>query len=708
MKAQTLKLYIMAIVLSVTSASCDPNKPGSGAEPPVARKEARELTMHGVTRIDNYYWMNERDHPDVVAYLEAENSYTKSFMQHTDELQQQLFDEIVGRIRQTDMSVPYRLNGYYYYTRYEEGKEYPVYCRKKGSLDAPEEVMLNVNELAEGFSFYQVGSLQVSEDNRMLAYSVDTLSRRIYTIHFKDLFTGETLTDVIAGTSGNLAWAADGKTLFYSVKDETLRPYRIFRHILGSMPGEDQLVFEETDPTFNTWISRTKSRKYLVIRSSSTMSDECRILEASRPNGEFVVFQPRVRGLEYSIEHAGSFFYVLTNLEAKNFRLMTAPTEWTSLENWKEFIPHRDDVLLEDMEVFEDFIALGERKDALSGIRILRNSGEDYYIDFKEEAYSVGFSSNPEFNTDLLRFSYTSLTTPLSVYDYHTMDRTREMLKQQEVVGGYDPAAYKTERLFVEARDGARVPVTLVYRRELRSGDGNPLLLYGYGSYGASMDPYFSSVRLSLLDRGFIYAIAHIRGGEEMGRPWYEEGKLLKKKNTFTDFIDCGEYLKNNGYAKDGELFAMGGSAGGLLIGAVINMRPNLFNAAIAAVPFVDVVTTMLDESIPLTTGEYDEWGNPNQKEYFDYMLSYSPYDNVAQQDYPALLVTAGYHDSQVQYWEPAKWVARLREYNTGGQPLLLWTNMEYGHGGASGRFEQYRETALEYAFLVDRSGLEN
>jgi oligopeptidase B len=706
MRIYPKKFLTMAIVLTVATSSCDQPGHSGYPEPPDARKDPKELTAHGITRVDNYYWMNQRDHPDVVSYLEAENHYTKASLRHTEDLQEELYNEITGRIKQTDLSVPYFLNGYFYYTRYDEGKEYPVYCRKKGNMEAEEEIMLDVNTLADGYSFFQIGSLQVSEDNRLLAYSADTLSRRIYDIHFKDLEMGGDLPDIIPGTSGNLSWAADNNTLFYSVKDESLRPYRIMRHRLGENVSNDKLVYEEEDPTFTVRISKTKSREYFVIRSSSTLTDECRILKADQPEGDFKVFHPRTRGLEYSIEHAGDSFYILTNLDARNFRLMSAEPGKTGLEYWKEVIPHRENVLLEDFEVFEQFMALGERKDALTEIRIIDYSGKDYYIDFQEDAYSVRLSTNLEYKTELLRFSYTSLTTPYSVFDYNTKDGSRDLLKQHEVVGGYNPEEYHTERSFVEAGDGARIPLTMVYKKKLRKDNGNPLLLYGYGSYGSSMDPYFSSVRLSLIDRGFIFAIAHIRGGEEWGRQWYEDGKLLKKMNTFTDFIDCGKYLLEKGYAEQGKLFALGGSAGGLLIGAVINMRPELFDAAIAAVPFVDVVTTMLDESIPLTTGEYDEWGNPNQKEYFNYMLSYSPYDNIVAKKYPALLVTAGYHDSQVQYWEPAKWVAKLRDHHVGDTPILLWTNMEYGHGGASGRFKRYRETALEYAFLLDQAGL--
>jgi oligopeptidase B len=699
-------ISFMAILLTISASSCGPEQSKEKPQAPVGKVVPTELSHHGVTRIDNYYWMNERDHPHVIAYLEAENAYTKEVMKHTEALQKSLFDEIVGRIKQTDMTVPYLANGYYYFTRYEEGKEYPLYCRKKGSQDAPEEVMLNVNTLAEGFSFYQLGSLEVTEDNRIVAYSADTLSRRIYAIHFKDLVTGATLEDAIPNTSGNFSWASDNRTLYYSVKDETLRPYRIYRHKLGTGADEDILVYEEKDATFNTYVYKTKSREYLVISSSSTLSDECRVLKADDPDGEFVVFQARQRGLEYFIAHSGDRFYIRTNLDAQNFRLMTALPGHTGSVEWKELIGHRSDVLLEDFEVFADFMAICERKESQTGIRIITGEGQDFYLGFPEEAFTVGLDNNPEYHTTMLRYSFTSMATPLSIFDFNVTDKSRTLLKQQEVLGGYDPSKYQGRRLFAISADDVRVPISLVYRKDLLRKEGNPLLIYGYGSYGASMDPYFSPVRLSLLDRGFIYAIAHIRGGEEMGRQWYEDGKLLKKKNTFTDFIACGEFLSREGYAAEGQLFAMGGSAGGLLIGAVINLRPDLFNAAIAAVPFVDVVTTMLDESIPLTTGEYDEWGDPNDREYFDYMLSYSPYDNVEPKDYPALLVTAGYHDSQVQYWEPAKWVAKLRVTKTGDAPLLLWTDMEYGHGGASGRFERYRETALEYALLLDRAGL--
>ena len=670
-------------------------------EAPKAKIEPKELTYQGSTRIDNYFWLNQRENPEVIAYLEAENAYTKAMMGHTEVLQEKLFKEITGRIKQNDVSVPFLVNGYYYYIRYEEGKEYPVYCRKKGNLDAAEEIMLDGNQLAAGHAYFEIGSFVVSEDNRILAYAVDTVSRRIYTVYFKDLITGQLLGDKITNTSANIAWANDNQTLFYATKDESLRSDKIWKHKLGQAV-EDQLVYNETDATFNTYIYKTKSRKYLVIGSGSTLSDEYRILDAYNPDEEFRIFQPRVRGLEYSIAHYQDKFYIRTNDKAVNFRLMETPENQTGIENWKEIIAHRDDVLLEEFDVFNGFLAIQERKDGMKTIRIFNGADLDYYLQFDEQAYTVTLGDNEEMATEIIRYNYTSLTTPMSVYDNNIRTGERELKKMQEVEGGYNPADYISERIWVGAGDGTKIPVSMVYRKGLKKDGHSPVLLYGYGSYGYSIDPYFSTVRLSLLDRGFIYAIAHIRGGEEMGRNWYEDGKLLKKKNTFTDFIACGEYLVRNGYTNPGQLYAMGGSAGGLLIGAVINMRPDLLHGAIAAVPFVDVVTTMLDESIPLTTGEYDEWGNPNDKVFYDYMLSYSPYDNVTQTNYPALMVTTGLHDSQVQYWEPAKWVAKLRAVKTDKNPLYLWTNMDYGHGGASGRFERYRETALEYAFLLD------
>ena len=673
---------------------------------PTASKQAKELTTHGDTRIDNYYWLNERENPAVIAYLEAENAYTDTVLAHTKPFQDELYQEIVGRLKPDDESVPYKDNGYFYITRFAEGKEYPIHSRKKNSLEAPEEIMLDVNQMAEGYSYYNVAGLDVSPDNKVLAYGEDTLSRRIYTLRFKNLETGELLPDQIPGTTGGAAWANDNQHLFYVVKDPvSLRSFKVMRHKLGTAVKNDVEVYREDDATFSVYASVSKSKKYIVIGSSATLSQEYRVLPADQPTGQFRTIQPRERNLEYSIAHYGDKFYIRTNLDAKNFRLMVTDENRTAKENWQEVIPHREDVLLEDMDIFKDYLVLSERKNGITQLRVRPWEGLEHYINFGEEAYLAYTTTNLEYDTDLLRIGYTSLTTPNTTYDYHMGTKELQLLKREVVVGDFDPANYHTERLYATARDGVKVPISLVYRKGFKKDGSQPLLLYGYGSYGASMDPYFSSVRLSLLDRGFAYAIAHIRGGEEMGRYWYEDGKLLKKKNTFTDFIDCAEFLLQEKYANPEQLYAMGGSAGGLLMGAVVNMRPDLWSGIIAAVPFVDVVTTMLDESIPLTTGEFDEWGNPKDKVSYDYMLSYSPYDQVEAKDYPPMLVTTGLHDSQVQYWEPAKWVAKLRELKTGQNPLLLHTNMDAGHGGASGRYRRFRETALQYAFLLDLAG---
>lgn len=692
-----LTLFLMSFAFVGCNSNLTPNM-----TIPKAKKVPHELTAHGHTRIDNYYWLNQRENPEVIAYLEAENAYTDAVMKPTEALQQKLYDEMIGRIEQTDMSVPYLLNGYYYYTRFEEGKEYPIYCRKADKADAAEEIMLNGNEMAVGFAFFQIGGMQVSSNNNLLAYAVDTLSRRQYTLYVKNLETGETYADAIPNTSGNMAWANDNQTLYYSIKDETLRPYKIIKHQLGTSTANDVEVFHEADPTFNCFVYKTKSRDFVVIGSGSTVSSEYRVQPASNPENPFTVIQPRMRDLLYSIDHFGDNWYLKTNYEAKNYRLMVTPLNKTQLENWKEVIPHREDVLLEDFEVFSGNLILSERQNGLTQLRIRNWEGtEDYYLDFGEPTYLAYLTTNLDYNSKKLRYGYSSLTTPNSVYEYDMVNRTKELLKQQAVLGGYNQEDYISERIYVPSHDGVKVPVSIVYKKGLKRDGNNPLVLYGYGSYGASMDAYFSSSRLSLLDRGFIWAIAHIRGGEEMGRMWYEDGKLLKKKNTFHDFIACGEYLVAEKYTSTDKMFAMGGSAGGLLVGAVMNMQPDLWKGVIAQVPFVDVVTTMLDESIPLTTGEYDEWGNPNVKEYYEYMLSYSPYDQIESKNYPALLVTTGLHDSQVQYWEPAKWVAKLREMRTNDATLLLKTNMEFGHGGASGRFERLREAALEYAFML-------
>jgi oligopeptidase B len=688
--------------------------------PPQAEIQPTSLIEHGDERIDNYYWMKLTDEqkmaeePDeqtqkVVDYLNAENDYLNKMMAHTDSLQKALYDEIVGRIKQTDESVPYFYNGYWYSNRFEEGKEYAINTRRKGSLDAEEEILIDQNKRAEGKDYYSMSRINISPDNKIAAFGEDYISRRQYNIRFKNLETGELYPDVIENTTGGVTWAKDNKTVFYSRKDAALRSYKIFKHKLGTPVDQDQEVYHEEDETFSTYVYNTKSRDYIIIGSYATVSQEYRVLDASDPDGTFKVFQPRERDLEYNISHYNDKWYIRTNKDgAKNFKIMTCPLDKTGKEHWVDFIPHRDDVLVEGLDLFKDFMVVSERIKGITQIRVKPWEGnDDHYIDFGEDAFLAYTSMNPEFDTDKLRVGFTSLTTPNSTYDYDVKNHKLELKKQQEVVGDFKPEDYQSERIFAKAEDGTEIPISIVYKKGFKKDGTRPLLLYGYGSYGNSMDPYFSSVRLSLLDRGFAFALAHIRGGEEMGRYWYEEGKLLNKKNTFTDFIACADHLVKIKYTTPKKLFAMGGSAGGLLMGAVVNMRPDLWQGVIAAVPFVDVVTTMLDESIPLTTGEFDEWGNPKDEKYYNYIKEYSPYDNVVEKDYPPMLVTTGYHDSQVQYWEPAKWVAKLRELKTDDNPLLLYCNMDTGHGGASGRFARYKETAMEYAFLLDLAGVE-
>jgi oligopeptidase B len=688
----------------------------SDTPPPVAEKKADTLTGN---RIDNYYWMKLSDEQKnaeqkdeqtqkVVNYLTAENDYLKASLKHTEALQEKIYNEIIGRIKQTDESVPYKDNGYWYYTRYEQGQEYPIYCRKKETLEAAEEILLNVNDMAKGHSYYSITGLSVSEDNNLLAYAEDSVSRRRYTVYVKDLRTGKLVEEPVPNTEGQVTWANDNKTYFYTRKDSvTLRSRWIIRHKVGVTYKNDPIVSEEADETFYTGIYKTKSKKYLVIWAGSTLTNHYQILDANTPEGKFKEFTSRERGLEYSIEHYNEKFYVVTNLDAQNFRLMETSVSKTEKANWKEKIAHRKDTLLQGIEIFKDYMVLSERANANTLMRVIdQKTGKKHYLDFGEQAYTTYPSINLDFDTELLRYGYTSMATPSSTYDYNMRTRERKLLKQQEVVGGHNPADFVTERQWATADDGTLIPMSIVYKKGIEKNGTNPTLLYGYGSYGSSMSPTFSSTRLSLLNRGFVYAIAHIRGGQEMGRQWYEDGKMFNKKNTFTDFIDCAEYLIDEKYTTSQKLFASGGSAGGLLMGAVVNMRPDLFKGVIAAVPFVDVVTTMLDESIPLTTGEFDEWGNPKNPESYMYMLEYSPYDQVKPQNYPNMLVTTGFHDSQVQYWEPAKWVAKLRELKTDDNKLLLRTNMETGHGGTTGRFKVYRETAQEYAFLIDLAGI--
>lgn len=678
---------------------------------PVADKKPYQRIIHNDTVVDNYYWMIDYfkkgpDSNNVVDYLKAENSYLDTMMSGTKNFQSDLFKEMKARIKEKDESVPYFSNGYYYYNRSEDGKQYYKVCRKKGDLNAPEEILLDVDAMAEGKSYFSVSGTSVSEDNKLLAYGVDEVSRRQYTIHIKNLETGEIYKDAIPETNGGAVWANDNKTLFYTWNNPvTLLSEKIKKHTLNTETSADKTVYEEKDHSNYIGVGKSKNRQYILIYSEATMSSEIRMANASTPDAPFVVFQPRMKDVLYEVVALDDKFLIRTNLNAKNFRLMECPLDKTASSNWKEMIPHRTDVLLQSMEEFKEFIAINERKDGLVKIRVINRNGQDYYIDFGEATYAANIGANADYNAKTIRYNYTSLTTPPSVYDYDMNTKQRKLMKQQEVLGGYNTSDYVTERVYANAKDGTKIPISIVYKKGFTKDGSHPLLLYGYGSYGNSIDASFSSARLSLLDRGFAFAIAHIRGGQEMGRQWYEDGKMMKKKNTFTDFIDCGEFLIQQKYTSKGHLYAQGGSAGGLLMGAVVNMANDLWNGVIAQVPFVDVVNTMLDESIPLTTNEFDEWGNPKNKEAYEYMKSYSPYENVEKKNYPHLLVITGLHDSQVQYFEPAKWVAKLRDMKTDKNLLLLHTNMDFGHGGASGRFDYLKDVALQWAFLLALEG---
>jgi oligopeptidase B len=682
--------------------------------PPNASIIPHSLEKHGHIRTDNYYWLNNRENPEVVDYLNQENEYYQQSTAHTKDFQKELFEEMKARIKEDDESVPYFYNGYYYITRFEKGKDYPIHSRKKGNLQAKEEILFDCNEMAQGHAYFNLSGLSISEDNIWASFGVDTVSRRQYTIQIKNLITGEILPVKLENTTGGATWASDNKTLFYSRKDEvTLRADKIYKHKLGTFATEDALVYFEKDDTFDVSVYKSKSKKYIIINSSSTLTTEYQTVLSETPDAKFKVFQKRTRGLEYSMSHYGDHFYIVTNKDkATNFKLMKTPEAQTSKENWVDVIAHREDVLLEDIDIFKDYLVVSERADGLNKIRIIPWGGEgEYYLPFESETYMAYTTTNLDFDTPILRYGYQSLATPPSVIDFDMQTKQKTILKEQEVLSRdfdskFDKNNYQEERIWSTATDGAKVPISMVYRKGMKKEGANPTLLYGYGSYGVTMDCHFSSVRLSLLDRGFIFAIAHIRGGEDLGRPWYENGKLLKKKNTFTDFIDCSKFLISEKYTSPSHLYAEGGSAGGLLMGAIVNISPELYHGVIAQVPFVDVVTTMLDETIPLTTGEYDEWGNPNVKKYYDYMLSYSPYDNVTTQNYPNMYIATGLHDSQVQYWEPAKWVAKLRVLKTDNNQLYLDTNMDAGHGGASGRYEAIKEIAKEYSFLLDLEGI--
>ncbi len=707
------KFKIVFLLSLIFALSCtNQQKDNTFMNAPIAEKIPKKLIKHGDIRTDNYYWLNERENNEVITYLEEENTYYEAITGHTKNFQASLFDEMKSRIKEDDASVPYRYNAYWYLTRYEKGGEYPIYSRRKGTENGEEEIMFNCNLLAKDQEYFNLGGVNISKDNKLAAFGVDTVGRRQYHIQIKNLETGAVFNDKINNTTGGSVWADDNKTLFYTRKDSvTLRSDKIYKHVLGTPESEDILVFHEKDETFDTFIYKSKSEKYIIIGSNSTLTSEYRIARADDVSNTFKIFSPRERGLEYSISHYENDFYILTNKDdATNFKLMKVKEEDTSSKNWEEFIPHREEVLLEDIEIFKDYYVLAERENGLNKIKIVEwNSKNDYYLPFDNETYTAYIGTNPDFDTEILRYGYNSLTTPSSVIDFNMRTQEKILKKEQEVLGGkFNKDNYISERVWATGRDGTQIPMSMVYHKDTKLDGNSPLLQYAYGSYGYTVDPSFSTVRLSLLDRGFIYVIAHIRGGEYLGRKWYEDGKMLNKQNTFNDFVDCSKFLIEKKYTSTEHLYAMGGSAGGLLMGAIVNMEPELYHGVIAAGPFVDVGTTMLDESIPLTTGEYDEWGNPNEKKYYDYMKSYSPYDNVVSAEYPNLLVTTGLHDSQVQYFEPAKWVAKLRSVKKDNNLLLLYTNMDAGHGGASGRFESLKEVAMEYAFLFDLEGKTN
>jgi oligopeptidase B len=712
---QILKLSVLISIIFASGCKSDKHM-NTDLKAPSAEKQAKSLTIHNSTRIDNYFWMRLTDEQKtakkkdtqtqkVEAYLNSENDYFDKVTASTNNFQKELFEEMKGRIKEDDTSVPYFRNNYFYITRFEKGSQYPIYSRKKESLEVDEEILFDVNQEAREHEYFQLGALNVSPDNKLVAFATDTVSRRQYTIQIKNLETGELLTDKIENTTGGSVWSNDNRTLFYTKKDPlTLRSSSIYRHVLGTDASEDVIVFEEKDETYSTYVYKTKSHKFIVIGSSSTLSSEFRIISADKPYGDWRVIQPREDNLEYSLAHYGDYFYIQTNKDdAINFKLMKTPVNKTTKENWVDVIPHRNETLLEDVSIFKNYLVIEERSNGLGKIRIKTWDGkEDYYLPFNEETYSAGVYANPEFDTNVIRYSYNSMTTPNSVIDFNMKNQTKEVKKEQEVLGGkFDKNNYKSERVWATARDGKKVAISLVYHKDTELNKNTPLLQYAYGSYGYTISDGFSTTRLSLLDRGFVYAVAHIRGGQYLGREWYNDGKMMNKKNSFFDFIDCSKYLIENSYTSAKHLYAMGGSAGGLLMGGVSNLNPELYNGIIAAVPFVDVISTMLDESIPLTTGEFDEWGNPKEKEAYEYMLSYSPYDQVTSKEYPNMLVTTGYFDSQVQYWEPAKWVAKLRELKTDKNTLLLHTNMDVGHGGASGRFDALKETAIDYTFLL-------
>ena len=678
---------------------------------PIAPKQPKEITQHGQTRIDNYFWLRNKEDPEVLKYLHAEQEYMEEVTQHTKPLQETLFQEMKGRIKEDDSSAPEKDGEYFYYTRYEPGKQYPLYCRKKGSLESPEELLLDQNALTGDNDFCRIGAFAISPDATKLAYSVDADGSEVCTLYIKDLITGKLLPETLTNTFGSVyehsgvEWARDGKSFFYATLNPMLQPYRVYRHGLGTDPAEDKLLYEEKDDTFFLWLTQSRSKDYILVYLHSTITDEWLYLPNDGSTDEFKVFQPRTRGIEYQVEHVGNHFLVITNENAQNFKLMQTPLDKTAKDNWREVIPHRDDVYLTGMDSFADFLVLYERKGGFKQIRISDTDAvrDVNYVPFPEPVYNIMPMRNPEYKTGILRFAYTSLVTPKSVIDFDIHKKTWTVVKQDEIPSGYDASQYTSERTYATASDGTQVPMSLVYKKGLKKDGNNPTLLYGYGSYGVSIDPSFNANRISLLDRGFVFAIGHIRGGSEMGRAWYENGKMLNKRNTFTDFIACAEHLISEKYTRKEKLAIMGGSAGGLLVGACVTMRPDLYGAVVAQVPFVDVINTMSDASIPLTTLEYDQWGNPDNKEYFEYIMSYSPYDNIRAADYPHILITTGLNDPRVAYWEPAKFIAKLREHKTDDNTLILRTNFAAGHAGASGRYDYLIEVASDFAFLIDK-----
>jgi oligopeptidase B len=700
-----MHIRLIGVPLLFTLMTATPDAQQTTPQPPVAKKIAHETKIHGYTLQDDYFWMREKSNPEVIKHLEAENAYTESVMAPTKDLQETLYKEMLGRIKQTDLSVPARNGPYWYYSRTEEGKQYPYMCRRKGTMEAPEEILLDLNALAEGHTFLGLGGYAVSDDAHWLAYSLDTTGYRQFTLYVKDLRSGKVSSEKIERT-GSIVWANDNRTIFYTTEDAvSKRSDKFWRHVIGA--GTSDLIYDEKDELFDVFAGRSLDRKMIFVASFAKTSREYRYLPADQPTGDLRVVVPRQDGHEYDVDHYQGQFYITTNKGAKNFRVVTAPIADPSEKNWTPFIPHNIAVKIDSLAFFKNHLVVSERERGLNYLRVIdMASRKSHRIETNEPDYAMSLGANPEFDTRTIRYSYQSMVTPPTVYEYDLESKERKLLKQQEVLGGYDPSHYEAKRVWVPARDGTQVPISLIYKKGIKVDGSAPMLLYAYGSYGVSMEPTFSSNRLSLLDRGAIYGIAYIRGGGELGEEWREQGRMMQKLNTFNDFIDSAEYLVKNRYTSSDRLVINGGSAGGLLMGAVVNMRPDLFKAAVAQVPFVDVINTMLDATLPLTTSEYTEWGNPNEKPAFDYMRRYSPYDNIKPQNYPAMLVQVSLNDSQVPYWEGAKFVAKVREVKKDSNPVLLKTNLGAGHGGASGRYDALRETAFTYAFMLWQMGM--